>query len=95
MLDALWFGDCSALILLPNGALSVVGEALLVRLSTTQDCAAARNRRRHCPVFRILPSSLRDPVAFRHRQERWVPATTEIAQGKHQPLQWNIGSVQR
>ena len=24
-----------------------------------------------------------------------VPATTEIDHGKHQPLQWNIGSVQR
>ena len=29
------------------------------------------------------------------RRQTWVPATTESDQGKHQPLQWNIGSVQR
>ena len=29
------------------------------------------------------------------RRQTWVPATTEIVHGKHQPLQWNIGSVQR
>src|SRR4029079_13770213 len=29
------------------------------------------------------------------RRQTWVPATAAIVHGKHQPLQWNIGSVQR
>jgi hypothetical protein len=29
------------------------------------------------------------------RRHTWVPATIESDQGKHQPLQWNMGSVQR
>src|SRR6516165_7309690 len=29
------------------------------------------------------------------RKQIWVPATTDRVQVKHQPLQWNIGSVQR
>src|SRR5919205_1511083 len=29
------------------------------------------------------------------RRQTCVPATTEIDHGKHQPLQWNIGKVQR
>ncbi len=29
------------------------------------------------------------------RRHTWVPATTETVHGKHQPLQWNIGSVHR
>ena len=29
------------------------------------------------------------------RRHTWVPATTEMVHGKHQPLQWNIGSVHR
>ena len=29
------------------------------------------------------------------RRQTCVPATTEIDHGKHQPLQWNIGSVHR
>ena len=29
------------------------------------------------------------------RRQTCVPATTEIDQGKHQPLQWNIGKVHR
>ena len=29
------------------------------------------------------------------RRQTWVPATIDSDQGKHQPLQWNIGSVQR
>ena len=29
------------------------------------------------------------------RRQTWVPATAVTAQVKHQPLQWNIGSVQR
>ena len=29
------------------------------------------------------------------RRQTCVPATTEIVHGKHQPLQWNIGSVHR
>src|SRR6266508_5578789 len=29
------------------------------------------------------------------RRHTWVPATTEIDHGKHQPLQWNIGKVHR
>jgi hypothetical protein len=29
------------------------------------------------------------------RRQTWVPAASEIVQGKHQPLQWNIGSVHR
>ena len=36
-------------------------------------------------------------IAFCRTQRRqtWVPETTDIDQGKHQPLQWNIGRVQR
>ena len=29
------------------------------------------------------------------RRQTCVPATTDIDQGKHQPLQWNIGNVHR
>ena len=29
------------------------------------------------------------------RRQTWVPASAVMVQGKHQPLQWNIGSVQR
>src|SRR5262249_61422526 len=29
------------------------------------------------------------------RRQTWVPATAVTAHVKHQPLQWNIGSVQR
>src|SRR5205814_10520566 len=29
------------------------------------------------------------------RRQTWVPATAVTPQVKHQPLQWNIGSVQR
>ena len=29
------------------------------------------------------------------RRHTWVPASTEIDHGKHQPLQWNMGSVHR
>ena len=29
------------------------------------------------------------------RKQTWVPATTDSVQVKHQPLQWNIGSVHR
>ena len=30
-----------------------------------------------------------------HLRHTCVPATSDSVQGKHQPLQWNIGSVQR
>ena len=29
------------------------------------------------------------------RRQTWVPATAAIDHGKHQPLQWNMGRVQR
>ena len=29
------------------------------------------------------------------RSVTWVPPTTDSDHGKHQPLQWNMGSVQR
>ncbi len=29
------------------------------------------------------------------RRQTWVPPIAVTAQGVHQPLQWNIGSVQR
>ena len=29
------------------------------------------------------------------RRQTWVPATIDSDQGKHQPLQWNMGSVHR
>ena len=29
------------------------------------------------------------------RRHTWVPPIAAMVQGKHQPLQWNIGSVQR
>jgi hypothetical protein len=34
------------------------------------------------------------PASTRRRQT-WVPASAVTVQGKHQPLQWNIGRVQR
>ena len=34
-------------------------------------------------------------LARTHLRHTCVPAMAEIDQGKHQPLQWNIGSVQR
>src|SRR5437660_1227220 len=34
-------------------------------------------------------------VARTARRHTCVPATTEIDHGKHQPLQWNIGSVHK
>ena len=42
-------------------------------------------------------SAMASYIAFARTQRRqtWVPATTPRVQGKHQPLQWNIGSVQR
>jgi hypothetical protein len=47
---------------------------------------------------------VRDPCSRIEREDRagstrrrhtLVPATSAIVQGKHQPLQWNIGSVHR
>ena len=34
-------------------------------------------------------------LARTHRRHTCVPAMTESDQGKHQPLQWNMGSVHR
>ena len=34
-------------------------------------------------------------LGLTQRSVTWVPAATEIDHGKHQPLQWNIGRVQR
>ncbi len=34
-------------------------------------------------------------LARTQRRHTCVPATTDSVQGKHQPLQWNIGSVHR
>ncbi len=34
-------------------------------------------------------------LALTWRRQTWTPALTLIDQGKHQPLQWNIGRVQR
>ena len=34
-------------------------------------------------------------LARTHRRHTCVPATTDSDHGKHQPLQWNIGSVHR
>ena len=34
-------------------------------------------------------------LAAGRRRQTEVPATSASVQGKHQPLQWNIGSVQR
>jgi hypothetical protein len=42
-------------------------------------------------------SSMASKISFTStlRRQILVPAFAAIAQGKHQPLQWNIGSVQR
>ena len=42
-------------------------------------------------------SAMASYIAFARTQRRqtWVPACSASVQGKHQPLQWNIGSVQR
>ena len=44
-----------------------------------------------------LCSAMASKMAFARTQRRHtcVPATAESVQGKHQPLQWNIGSVHR
>ena len=46
----------------------------------------------------MTPSS-RSAVQMRSgstlRSATWVPPAAVTAQGKHQPLQWNIGSVHR
>jgi hypothetical protein len=34
-------------------------------------------------------------LASTRRRQTWVPATAVMVHGKHQPLQWNIGSVHR
>ena len=34
-------------------------------------------------------------LARTQRRQTCVPATTDSDHGKHQPLQWNIGSVHR
>jgi len=34
-------------------------------------------------------------VGSTRRRQTLVPACSAIVQGKHQPLQWNIGSVHR
>ncbi len=44
-----------------------------------------------------LCSASASQISFERTQRSvtCVPPTTEIDHGKHQPLQWNIGSVQR
>ena len=47
-------------------------------------------------VTLVLGDRVADRASARtQRRQTWVPPTTEIDQGKHQPLQWNIGSVHR
>ena len=46
----------------------------------------------------VTPSSSRArriAAASTRRRQTWVPACAVIVHGKHQPLQWNIGSVHR
>lgn len=59
MVDALWFGDCSALIRSPNGAVSVIGEALKAR-------ARERNR--------VSMLAEPDGVAATAVREKFLPA---------------------
>ena len=42
-------------------------------------------------------SAMRSYIALARtwRRQTWTPALTLIDHGKHQPLQWNIGSVHR
>ena len=44
-----------------------------------------------------LCSAMASKMGFARTQRRhtWVPATAERVQGKHQPLQWNMGRVHR
>ena len=39
--------------------------------------------------------ALKMPPAVTLRRQMLVPARAAKVQGKHQPLQWNMGSVQR
>ena len=61
LVEALWFGDCSALIRAPNGAVSVVGEALksrarernrVSRLAEPEGVAATTVREKFLPALR-------------------------------------------
>ena len=48
-------------------------------------------------IWLTLCASISDHIAAPRtaRRQTWVPASAVMVQGKHQPLQWNIGSVQR
>ena len=47
-----------------------------------------------CVTF-VIGNGVIHRAARTARRHTCVPATTEIDHGKHQPLQWNIGSVHR
>ena len=46
-------------------------------------------------VTRCSPMSAQIASPRTSRRQTWVPPIAVIAQGVHQPLQWNIGSVHR
>ncbi len=68
--EALWFGDCSALILSPDGAISVVGEALNLRarersrvssLAEPDGVAATAVREKFLPALRASRNRVNKP----------------------------------
>jgi hypothetical protein len=48
--DALWYGDCSAIILEPSGRCAVLGDAMLKRVQESQDAARLSSERNMAPV---------------------------------------------
>ena len=56
-----------------------------------------RHHDRRAAEMRHSFSAIRSYIVLARtcRRQTWMPAFTLIDQGKHQPLQWNIGSVQR
>ena len=49
----------------------------------------------HMWLTRCEPIAEKIEVASVERRQTWTPACSVIVYGKHQPLQWNIGSVHR
>ena len=49
----------------------------------------------HRWVTPSVSNACRMEAASARRRHTWVPACAVTVHGKHQPLQWNIGSVHR
>jgi hypothetical protein len=53
------------------------------------------DRRAAVVAHLVLADGVEDQPASTLRRQTWVPALAAMVHGKHQPLQWNIGSVHR